>query len=470
MQTRKLLTLLCLVWQCLLFGVVGVYAAPKPLSVEEIEYLLKEGVTPRRVAAIVEEQGVGFDTVTAEMRRRLTQAGADPGVIQAVERMALARKKTTKTPTSTSQERPPQTEQPPQIGQRSPDEGTVVIPSGESRNFSAVASDPNNEELSYAWSVDSKQAAQGDHFTFTAKEEGVHRITLEVTNRKRLKAETTWTVQVHPVSAALREVMFTPHQDHCSLFLHQSRFFAVQVEVPGVAEPSLRYEWTVNGQSVPGREVFEFKDQPLGLYEILVAVTPSSGVPLQHRWTVDVHDVEESDNIGPVWLPRIEIFDMKDIVTSSDQPVVIVTGKVRNLDKVRSADNVVVWVSTRDQGEKLLSRRIAVPTPQPLAPDRVGTFQVLMPNLASAAGFRYEVLNRSPEDEEHKKVEEKLIRRAQAAQQRKQWTEAEALLRTARKVYPPDQEIVEKLLQEVTAARQGSERPTGTGGGVIEAK
>src|SRR5215510_1307764 len=104
MQTRKLLTLLCLVWQCLLFGVGSVDAAAKPLSVEDIEYLLKEGVTTRRVAGLVEEQGVSFDTVTAEIRRRLTKAGADPGVIQAVERMAAARKKTTKPPVS--QERP----------------------------------------------------------------------------------------------------------------------------------------------------------------------------------------------------------------------------------------------------------------------------------------------------------------------------------------------------------------------------
>jgi anti-sigma factor RsiW len=131
---------------------------------------------------------------------------------------------------------------------------------------------------------------------------------------------------------------------------------------------------------------------------------------------------------------------------------------------------VVVWVSTRDQGEKVLARRIAVPTPQPLAPGQVGSFQVLLPNQTSVAGFHYEVLYRNKEDEDHKKVEEKLIRRAAAAQRAKQWTEAEALLRTAMKVYPPDQERLEKLLQEVTATRQGTVRATGTEGGVIEAK
>jgi len=291
-----------------------------------------------------------------------------------------------------------------------------------------------------------------------------------VKNQQGLKAEALWNVQVKPVSAAPRIVMFTPHQEQSSLFLHQARFFGVQVAVPGLAEPSLRYEWTVNGQSVPGREVFEFKDQPIGLYDIMVVVTPSSGAPLQHRWAVDVHDVEENDDIGPIWWPRVEIFDTKDIVTSANHPVLTVTGKVRNLDNARSADNVVVWVSTRDQGGKLLSRHIALPTPQPLAPGRDGTFQVLMPNLASVAGLHYEVLRRGQEDEDYKKVEEKLIQRAEAAQRRKQWVEAAALLRTAQKVYPPDREMLEKLLQGVTAARQGTERSTGTGGVGIEAK
>jgi hypothetical protein len=475
MHTRKLFAVLYCVWQGLLFCVGGVHAASKPLSVEEIEYLLKEGVTTRRVAAIVEEEGVRFDTVTEAIRKRLTQAGADAEVIRAVEQMAAARKKATKPPVQQEQPppqpaRPAQPARPPQIDRRFPEENTVVISSGESRQFLVQASDPNDKDLAYRWSVDGKPAGQGDHFTFTAGAEGARRITLEVTNRQGLKAEAAWDVQVKPVAVAPRIVMFTPYQDQVSLFPHQSRFFAVQVEVSGVAEPSLRYEWTVDGRSVPGREIFEFKDQPLGPHDVEVVVTPSSGASLRQRWTVDVRDVKENDDIGPIWRPRMEIFDTKDLVTGSDHPVLAVTGKVRNLDDTRSADNVVVWVSTRDQSGKILSRRIAVPTPQPLAPGRVGTFQVLVPNQAAVAGLHYEVLNSNPEDEDHKKVEEKLIRRAEAAQQKKQWADAAALLRTAQKVYPPDYDMLEKLLQNVSAARQGPERTSGTGSVGSEAK
>lgn len=64
------------------------WAAPKPLSVEDLEGLLRSGVSPGRVAEIVEEQGVKFE-VTAAIRGRLRQAGANEQVMNAVDRASL---------------------------------------------------------------------------------------------------------------------------------------------------------------------------------------------------------------------------------------------------------------------------------------------------------------------------------------------------------------------------------------------
>src|SRR5262245_13439733 len=58
------------------------------------------------------------------------------------------------------------------------------------------------------------------------------------------KANAVWNVTVEALRATSREVplaeprlvMFTPHERRLSLFLHQSRFLGVQVEVPGVIE------------------------------------------------------------------------------------------------------------------------------------------------------------------------------------------------------------------------------------------
>ena len=88
-----------------------------------------------------------------------------------------------------------------------------------------------------------------------------------------------------------------------------------------MTEPSLRYDWTMNGRSVPGQEIFEFKDQSIGKYDIMVTVTAPSGTPLTHRWMAVVRGVQENDDIGLLWSPRVEVFGMKDIVTTADQPV-----------------------------------------------------------------------------------------------------------------------------------------------------
>lgn len=60
----------------------------RPLSVGDIEELLKAGVSQRRVAEIVGERGVDFEA-TEPIRGTLKAAGANTVVIQAVERAAL---------------------------------------------------------------------------------------------------------------------------------------------------------------------------------------------------------------------------------------------------------------------------------------------------------------------------------------------------------------------------------------------
>jgi hypothetical protein len=126
---------------------------------------------------------------------------------------------------------------------------------------------------------------------------------------------------------------------------------------------------------------------------------------------------------------------------------------VRNLDKVRSADNVALWLSIHDRNGKQLTRHIAIPTPQPLAPGEIGTFTVQIPNLPSGSNFRFTVLDKNREDEDPRQTKALLLQRVDAAKQKKQWDDAEALLIAAMKVYPPDQESVKTLLQDLRVRR-----------------
>lgn len=74
----------------LLLGIFGgVHATTKPLTMEEVEELLREGVTPKRVVILIEEQGVTFE-VTSALKERLRKAGADERVLIAIERASLA--------------------------------------------------------------------------------------------------------------------------------------------------------------------------------------------------------------------------------------------------------------------------------------------------------------------------------------------------------------------------------------------
>jgi hypothetical protein len=279
---------------------------------------------------------------------------------------------------------------PPRIALRLPSERILAVREGESIDFSAMALDPDGDELIYSWSVDGKKTAQGERFSFTASNVGKRRIDLEVIDRTGLKDSARWEVKVEAPPPAPRLVMFTPQQPQLSLYPHQSRFFAVEVEVPGTVEPTLRYEWKVDGRPVAGRELFEFKNQLPGTHEVAVTTTDPSGAAITHTWTVAVR--QEPETRPSAWAPRLEIFDLESAVSANKEQVTV-RGKVRNIDE-RDADNVVVWVTALNPQRQTLLRRLVLPMPQPLAPGQVTTFQVALRNHEAVTDFHVEVVSK----------------------------------------------------------------------------
>jgi hypothetical protein len=183
-----------------------------------------------------------------------------------------------------------------------------------------------------------------------------------------------------------RVVMFTPPGGRFVLFRHQSKLFGVEVEGPGTVEPTLRYQWKLDGQPVSEQDLFEFQGWPVGSHEIAVTVTTSSGRSVNQRWRVEVR---EDEGVDPMWPARVKVETVEDTVVDTTQKQLTVTGKVRNIDE-RSADNIVVRITAFDQNKQPVARRWVLPTPQPLGPHQVGKFQASMPNLASIDHFRVE--------------------------------------------------------------------------------
>lgn len=85
-----LLLVILIFWGSVVFSQGG-----RALSVGDIEFLLKEGVSQGRVAELIKERGVSFDALTEEIREKLKKAGADALVMVAVNGAVseVARKK-----------------------------------------------------------------------------------------------------------------------------------------------------------------------------------------------------------------------------------------------------------------------------------------------------------------------------------------------------------------------------------------
>jgi len=280
---------------------------------------------------------------------------------------------------------------PPEITVRVPEEKTVKAREGETLTLSATAMDPDGEELLYEWLVNGKKVASDATFSFTAESLGGKRVEVKVTDPRGGKVSARWDIQVEPRPPTPRLVMFTPHENRHVLYDHLSRFFGVEVEVPGIAEPALRYEWKIDNKPVEGRELLEFKNRPIGTHEVEVIVISTTGERISHQWIVQVR-ADEADRPS-IWAPRLEIVEL-DNTLSKDKKVVTVSGKVRNSDEERTADNVIVWVSALNAQGEAVTRRLALPSPQPLAPGQTATFQVLLVNHDTASDFHVEVVSK----------------------------------------------------------------------------
>ena len=105
-------------------------------------------------------------------------------------------------------------------------------------------------------------------------------------------------------------------------------------------------------------------------------------------------EVRKDDGERPtIWSPQLEISNLTNTV-SADKKTVIVTGKLRNVDQERSTDNVIVWVTAVNGRGEEVSRRMTLPSPQPIEPGRTATFQVQLGNQDDAVDFRVQVVSK----------------------------------------------------------------------------
>ena len=346
------------------------------------------GATPNKSTFTWRAKSTGNHTIQAIIRNERSEFAAIREWRMTVEVPQSVSSDTS----ATSSETPSRTSNsPPRFTSRSPSVGALKTSAGQSLAFEATAMDPDGDELSYEWLVDGSRAGRGKAFSFSASEAGQHRLEVRAADAGRLRTTTKWEIDVSPAPLIPRIVMFTPHARRYVMSPRLSRLFSVEIEVPGATDAKLVYDWKLNGRTVSQDTSFEFKDQPVGSYELAVTVFTVSGGRASQQWTVEVRPDENPRSANGA--PPLEVSDLSN-TTSEDQKTVTVTGKLRNTDRDRTADNVLVSVTAVTADGKEVVRRITLPSPQPIEPGQTASFHVELPNLPEAADFRVQVVNK----------------------------------------------------------------------------
>ncbi len=281
---------------------------------------------------------------------------------------------------------------PPHIAQRFPAESSLIVHPGETIEFSALALDPDEETVSYEWFVNGKPVAQGEHFSYEVGSAGKYSIGLTASDHGGLKDTARWEVAVVTPPSPPRLAMYTPHQDQVTFAAHFTRFFGVEVETPGSAEPPLHYEWRIDNRFAGESELLEWKNHTPGRHTVDVTVTGASGASISHRWIVNVQEKQELDEQSEVGPPRLTVAELENTI-SADKTQVVVKGRLQNVGE-RTVENIIAWVSALDAQQRTVSRRLALPAPQPLAPGQEAAFQTAFLNRGEIVDFHVEVVSK----------------------------------------------------------------------------
>ena len=161
-----------------------------------------------------------------------------------------------------------------------------VLPS-QSAQIECVASDPDNDELSYTWSASrGKIEGSGSMVTWTAPDsEGIYSISVTVSDGQGGEAKDYITIVVKANSPPVITSL-TPSAD----WVTPSGILQVKCEAEDPDGDALSYEWLANAGSISGTDSHAswIAPQTTGLYEIMVTVTDTYGASDTSSVTISV--------------------------------------------------------------------------------------------------------------------------------------------------------------------------------------
>ncbi|HEV8718939.1 MAG TPA: protein kinase [Candidatus Binatia bacterium] len=199
------------------------------------------------------------------------------------------------------------TNHPPQIVTMAPAGETLELAAGTSQEFHVEATDPDNDLLTYEWTVDGIAAGTQPTLIWKALGEGRHQVRAVVRDRENLAVTREWRVAalrpppekvVPPKNAPPHIVQRVPEEGVLTVQKGMAQDF--NVIVSDQENDELTYAWAVDGKKAGKDPRFTFTAADAGTHRIDLEVTDRGGLKDRVRWEVDVP--------APPAAPRLVMF------------------------------------------------------------------------------------------------------------------------------------------------------------------
>ena len=163
--------------------------------------------------------------------------------------------------------------------------GSTEVSEGEEVNYTAIASDPGSDTLTYSWNFGDGTTALGESVTHIFADNGNYTITLTVTDDDGASASSTLDVLVNNVAPVITS--FTGDSE-----IDEGDTASFGVVASDSGEDTLTYAWDFgDGSETVLGENAEHLFVNNGLYDVSVTVTDSDGAAVTQSLTITVNNV-----------------------------------------------------------------------------------------------------------------------------------------------------------------------------------